>query len=171
MAKWYRAQIQLVRTAARSPRDSPRGAFRPEPARTLSEHLERRDDSQNHPRGSQRGAVSARTRRYGSRHRAFCDGAAVHPRRLRHNLRREVTARRPGTTVATLLASLILAGLAVVNVHAQEAVARRMKPTPAPTPVPFSNPELVTINGYNQDAEEPFISRDGKYLFFDNSNA
>jgi hypothetical protein len=41
---------------------------------------------------------------------------------------------------------------------------------PPPTPVPFSNPEVVTINGYSQDAEEPFISRDGSILFFDNSN-
>jgi Tol biopolymer transport system component len=37
-------------------------------------------------------------------------------------------------------------------------------------PSPFSNPQRVTINGYTQDAEEPFISRDGNYLFFDNSN-
>ncbi len=30
----------------------------------------------------------------------------------------------------------------------------------------FSNPEIVTINGYNGDMMEPFISRDGTYLFF-----
>ncbi len=31
----------------------------------------------------------------------------------------------------------------------------------------FSNPEIVTINGYNNgDMMEPFISRDGIYLFF-----
>ncbi|MFQ5900963.1 MAG: TolB family protein [Thermodesulfobacteriota bacterium] len=35
----------------------------------------------------------------------------------------------------------------------------------------FSNPEIVTINGYNGDAMEPFISRDGKYLFFNNSGS
>ena len=51
-----------------------------------------------------------------------------------------------------------------------EADARKLKPTAAPTPAPFSNPQLVTINGYAQDAEEPFISRDGNILFFDNSN-
>jgi len=33
----------------------------------------------------------------------------------------------------------------------------------------FNNPQLVTINSYTSDAMEPFISRDGQYLFF-NSN-
>ena len=35
----------------------------------------------------------------------------------------------------------------------------------------FTNPERVTINGYNQDAMEPFISLDGNYLFFNNTNS
>jgi Tol biopolymer transport system component len=47
-------------------------------------------------------------------------------------------------------------------------------PSPTPTPTPgsgqFSNPQQVTIAGYSGDAMEPFISRDGKYLFFNNSN-
>lgn len=30
----------------------------------------------------------------------------------------------------------------------------------------FSNPEIVSINGYNGDMMEPFISRDGAYMFF-----
>lgn len=51
-----------------------------------------------------------------------------------------------------------------------ETDARKPKPTPAPTSAPFSSPQLVSINGYAQDAEEPFISRDGAILFFDNSN-
>jgi hypothetical protein len=34
----------------------------------------------------------------------------------------------------------------------------------------FSNPQPVTILGYTQDAMEPFISRDGNFLFFNNSN-
>ena len=34
----------------------------------------------------------------------------------------------------------------------------------------FTNPERVTINNYSQDAMEPFVSLDGKYLFFNNSN-
>src|SRR5262249_29208167 len=34
----------------------------------------------------------------------------------------------------------------------------------------FGNPERVTIRGYNDHAMEPFITRDGRYLFFNNSN-
>jgi WD40-like Beta Propeller Repeat len=34
----------------------------------------------------------------------------------------------------------------------------------------FANPQLVTINGYTGDAMEPFLSRDGALLFFNNSN-
>ena len=43
-------------------------------------------------------------------------------------------------------------------------------PSSAPPPGGFSNPQKVTIVGYSGDAMEPFISRDGKYLFFNNSN-
>ena len=32
----------------------------------------------------------------------------------------------------------------------------------------FKNEQLVTITGYSSDAMEPFISKDGKYLFFNN---
>jgi Tol biopolymer transport system component len=34
----------------------------------------------------------------------------------------------------------------------------------------FQNPQRVTIEGYDGDAMEPFLSRDGKYLFFNNRN-
>ena len=34
----------------------------------------------------------------------------------------------------------------------------------------FANPTLVAINGYTGDAMEPFISKDGQYLFFNNRN-
>lgn len=34
----------------------------------------------------------------------------------------------------------------------------------------FSHPERVTIRGYDADAMEPFITKDGTYLFFNNSN-
>lgn len=39
-----------------------------------------------------------------------------------------------------------------------------------PTSNLYSNPEQVEITGYDQDAMEPCISLDGKYLFFNNSN-
>jgi len=35
----------------------------------------------------------------------------------------------------------------------------------------FDHPQKVVINGYQDDCMEPFISRDGKWLFFNNSNA
>ena len=34
----------------------------------------------------------------------------------------------------------------------------------------FTNPQRVVITGYNDHAMEPFLSRDGQYLFFNNSN-
>jgi hypothetical protein len=34
----------------------------------------------------------------------------------------------------------------------------------------FQNPQRITIEGYNGDVMEPFLSRDGKYLFFNNLN-
>jgi Tol biopolymer transport system component len=42
--------------------------------------------------------------------------------------------------------------------------------TPEQQPGGFANPERVTIQGYSDHAMEPFISRDGQYLFFNNSN-
>jgi len=48
-------------------------------------------------------------------------------------------------------------------------------PPPAEAPVQstsnaFQNPQRVIIEGYSDDAMEPFLSRDGKYLFFNNLN-
>lgn len=40
----------------------------------------------------------------------------------------------------------------------------------SPTPI-FANPRAVTIYGYVGDAMEPYISRDGSILFFNNLNA
>jgi len=42
--------------------------------------------------------------------------------------------------------------------------------SPPSTYAAFSNPTLVTISGYSGDAMEPFISKDGNYLFFNNRN-
>jgi hypothetical protein len=49
----------------------------------------------------------------------------------------------------------------------------RSPPLPPPSTdyTAFGNPELVSIIGYNGDAMEPFVSRDGVYLFFNNSGA
>jgi len=35
----------------------------------------------------------------------------------------------------------------------------------------FGNPELVTVTGYSSDIMEPFISRDGSYLFFNDNGS
>lgn len=43
--------------------------------------------------------------------------------------------------------------------------------TQDPLPAEFANPQRVIILGYNDHAMEPALSRDGQYLFFNNSNA
>lgn len=42
---------------------------------------------------------------------------------------------------------------------------------PSSAEISFSNPRPVSIVGYTGDAQEPFISRDGGLLFFNNLNA
>ncbi len=42
---------------------------------------------------------------------------------------------------------------------------------PPSTVYKFSTPKQVTINGYTGDIMEPFLSRDGKILFFNNLNS
>lgn len=42
--------------------------------------------------------------------------------------------------------------------------------TQTPAYTGFTNPQPVTIQGYTGTAMEPFISRDGEYLFFNDSN-
>jgi hypothetical protein len=42
---------------------------------------------------------------------------------------------------------------------------------PTPANDAFASPQKVTIAGYTGTAMEPFVSRDGKYLFFNDSNA
>ncbi len=39
-----------------------------------------------------------------------------------------------------------------------------------PKPITFENPRQVTVQGYSGDEMEPFISRDGNILFFNNFN-
>jgi len=47
---------------------------------------------------------------------------------------------------------------------------RSVVPSPGPQFGEFTNPQRVTILGYADHAMEPFISRDGRYLFFNNLN-
>ncbi|GAB5535544.1 MAG: hypothetical protein Rubg2KO_17930 [Rubricoccaceae bacterium] len=65
--------------------------------------------------------------------------------------------------VGQVAAVLILAGCGSTGLEA----------TPdddAPPYEAFSSPERVEIHGYPGDAMEPFLSRDGRYLFFNNRN-
>ena len=41
----------------------------------------------------------------------------------------------------------------------------------APNPSAFTQPQRVTVLGYTDSAMEPFVSPDGRYVFFNNSNA
>src|SRR5919201_5647869 len=47
---------------------------------------------------------------------------------------------------------------------------QRSATTLAPEYHAFSAPQRVAIRGYSGEAMEPFISRDGRYLFFNNRN-
>ena len=47
---------------------------------------------------------------------------------------------------------------------------QRSTATPAPADEGFASPQRVAIRGYAGDAMEPFITRDGRYLFFNNRN-
>jgi hypothetical protein len=63
---------------------------------------------------------------------------------------------------------LLLCG--ACTVRAGDSVAIDDGPDAKPTYGVFTNPQPVTIEGYSQDAMEPFVSPDGNYLFFNNSN-
>ena len=64
---------------------------------------------------------------------------------------------------------LLLCGACTVRGDDTASIAR--SPDAKPTFGVFTNPQPVTIQGYSQDAMEPFISPDGNYLFFNNSNS
>ena len=55
--------------------------------------------------------------------------------------------------------------------HGDDSASIAGSPDAKPTFGVFTNPQPVTIQGYSQDAMEPFISPDGNYLFFNNSNS
>jgi hypothetical protein len=56
------------------------------------------------------------------------------------------------------------------TVHAGAGASVADEPEAKQTFGVFTNPELVTIKDYSMDAMEPFVSPDGNYLFFNNSN-
>jgi hypothetical protein len=64
----------------------------------------------------------------------------------------------------TALAAVLSAWLGAI------AAAPAAEPCRAPPSGEFRNPEPVAIRGYDGEAMEPFLSRDGKLLFFNNRN-
>jgi WD40 repeat protein len=67
-----------------------------------------------------------------------------------------------------MISALLLGGVFIL--HAIGSAAAADVPEAKSTYGVFTNPQPVTIVGYSQDAMEPFISPDGKYLFFNSSN-
>ena len=65
-----------------------------------------------------------------------------------------------------VLTTLMCAGLSACGGGSSGAGAS----TPPATYTVFSNPTAVMVTGYTGDAMEPFISKDGQYLFFNNRN-
>ncbi len=68
------------------------------------------------------------------------------------------------------LATLALAASIVAALTACGGSAGAAGGAPPATYTAFANPVPVTITGYSGDAMEPFISKDGQLLFFNNRN-
>jgi hypothetical protein len=88
--------------------------------------------------------------------------------------------RRTGRQVSlrTLAPAIVLQFLlSAGGAQAGSASEPRLSRTRRPTFSKFGNPEMVQILGYDDnqghsnDAMEPFVSRDGNFLFFNNSNS
>ena len=77
----------------------------------------------------------------------------------------------PLTNRIMLLTIGMLLLCAASTVRADDSASIAEAPDAGPTFGVFTNPQPVTIEGYSQDAMEPFVSPDGNYLFFNNSNA
>src|SRR5271155_6273169 len=72
---------------------------------------------------------------------------------------------------ATGFATLSLLICVAFATGSQSNAATAARPDSKPMFGVFTNPQPVTIEGYSQDAMEPFISPDGNYLFFNDSNS
>jgi Tol biopolymer transport system component len=71
--------------------------------------------------------------------------------------------------IFTMIWTLLLCG--ACTVRGDDSALFAGAPDAKPKFGVFTNPQPVTIEGYSQDAMEPFISPDGNYLFFNNSNS
>jgi hypothetical protein len=72
-------------------------------------------------------------------------------------------------SILAMISMLLLCGACTVRAGDTDSIAG--SPDAKPKFGVFTNPQPVTIEGYSQDAMEPFISPDGNYLFFNNSNS
>jgi hypothetical protein len=70
--------------------------------------------------------------------------------------------------VYELLTKILQAGVVALSVYCGGCVTEAG--TDAPVSYLYADPQQVTIEGYDGDAMEPFLARDGRYLFFNNSN-
>jgi hypothetical protein len=68
-----------------------------------------------------------------------------------------------------MIGMLLLCAACTVRADDSSSIAEASDASP--TFGVFTSPQPVTIEGYSQDAMEPFVSPDGNYLFFNNSNA
>ena len=75
------------------------------------------------------------------------------------------------STNRIVLATILLLLCTACTTRADDSVSIADAPDAKPNFGVFTNPEPVMIEGYSQDAMEPFISPDGNYLFFNNSNS
>src|SRR5579862_1838605 len=71
--------------------------------------------------------------------------------------------------ILAMIWTILLCGACTVHADDSDLIAEA--PDAKPMFGVFTNPQPVTIEGYSQDAMEPFISPDGNYLFFNNSNS
>jgi Tol biopolymer transport system component len=76
------------------------------------------------------------------------------------------TMPAPSVCARALACALAVSMLAACGAGGSGTAA----PPPPPSYIAFSNVTPVTISGYAGDAMEPFISRDGRYLFFNSRN-
>jgi hypothetical protein len=79
-----------------------------------------------------------------------------------------LAVKTPSAAVATLFLAMSLLALLMISPRCR---AGTVDAPDAKRNFTFSNPEPVTIEGWTQDAMEPFISPDDNYLFFNNSNS
>ncbi len=71
----------------------------------------------------------------------------------------------------SLLAFMTMNALSVISCDSNEGNSTDNSSTLPPAIANFGNPREVTILGYSGNAMEPFISRDGNVLFFNNLNS